>query len=114
MIALVFRYEVRDSEEFERVYGPEGEWAQFFRAGRGYIGIIPSAAASRRTAGSLRGLARHHRLSAQDAVLIGKRQAHDLEPVFLDPLVGLDGGFELLVVPQSVALDEAVRGSLLR
>jgi heme-degrading monooxygenase HmoA len=38
VIALVFRYEVRDSEEFERVYGPEGEWAQFFRAGRGYIG----------------------------------------------------------------------------
>ena len=38
MIALVFRYEVRDVEAFERVYGPEGEWAQFFRAGRGYIG----------------------------------------------------------------------------
>jgi heme-degrading monooxygenase HmoA len=38
MIALVFRYEVRDPAEFERVYGPEGEWAQFFRAGDGYIG----------------------------------------------------------------------------
>lgn len=38
MIALVFRYEARDAEAFERAYGPEGEWAQFFRHGRGYIG----------------------------------------------------------------------------
>ena len=38
MIALVFSYEARDAEEFERVYGPEGEWARFFRRGRGYIG----------------------------------------------------------------------------
>ena len=38
MIALVFRYEVRDPEQFERVYGPEGEWAQFFRRREGFIG----------------------------------------------------------------------------
>ena len=38
MIALVFSYEVRDPEAFERAYGPEGEWAHFFRLGRGYIG----------------------------------------------------------------------------
>ena len=38
MIALVFRYEVRDPEEFERVYGPVGEWAEFFRRADGYIG----------------------------------------------------------------------------
>ena len=38
MIALVFRYEVRDGGEFERVYGPDGEWAHFFRTGSGYIG----------------------------------------------------------------------------
>jgi len=38
VIALVFRYEVRDPMQFEAVYGPEGEWAQFFREGRGYIG----------------------------------------------------------------------------
>ena len=38
MIALVFRYEVRDAEAFEQAYGPDGEWAQFFRQGRGYIG----------------------------------------------------------------------------
>ena len=38
VIALVFRYEVRDPEAFERAYGPEGEWAQFFREGRGYVG----------------------------------------------------------------------------
>ena len=38
MIALIFSYEVRDDAEFERVYGPEGEWAQFFRQGRGYVG----------------------------------------------------------------------------
>ena len=38
MIALVFSYDASDRGEFERVYGAEGEWAQFFRAGRGYIG----------------------------------------------------------------------------
>jgi heme-degrading monooxygenase HmoA len=38
LIALVFRYEVREPEEFERAYGPEGEWAEFFRRGDGYIG----------------------------------------------------------------------------
>ena len=38
MIALAFRYEARDAGEFERAYGPKGEWAQFFRQGRGYIG----------------------------------------------------------------------------
>ena len=38
MIALVFSYEVRETAEFERVYGPEGEWARFFRQGRGYVG----------------------------------------------------------------------------
>ena len=38
MIALVFSYEVREAAEFERVYGPSGEWAEFFRQGRGFIG----------------------------------------------------------------------------
>ena len=38
MIVLVFSYDVHDVEQFERVYGPEGEWARFFRSGRGYIG----------------------------------------------------------------------------
>ena len=38
MIALVFSYEVRDPAQFERVYGPDGEWAQFFRHGGGYVG----------------------------------------------------------------------------
>jgi heme-degrading monooxygenase HmoA len=38
MVALVFSYEVRDAAEFERVYGSEGDWAAFFRRGRGYIG----------------------------------------------------------------------------
>jgi heme-degrading monooxygenase HmoA len=38
MIALVFSYDVHDAAEFERVYGPEGEWAGFFRQGRGYVG----------------------------------------------------------------------------
>ncbi len=38
MLVLVFSYHTRDEEEFERVYGPEGEWAQFFRTGRGYVG----------------------------------------------------------------------------
>ena len=38
MIALVFSYEVRNAEAFERTYGPDGEWAKFFRQGRGYVG----------------------------------------------------------------------------
>jgi heme-degrading monooxygenase HmoA len=38
MLALVFSYEARDPVEFEQVYGPEGEWAAFFRAGAGYLG----------------------------------------------------------------------------
>lgn len=38
MLALVFSYEARDPDEFERVYGPEGEWAAFFRQGEGYVG----------------------------------------------------------------------------
>jgi heme-degrading monooxygenase HmoA len=38
LIALVFRYEVRDPEQFERVYGPDGDWAEFFGQGQGYIG----------------------------------------------------------------------------
>ncbi len=61
-----------------------------------------------------RGVARHHCLAAQDAVLVGKRQPHDLEPVLLDRFLGLDRRLELLVVPQPVALDEAVTDSLFR
>jgi heme-degrading monooxygenase HmoA len=38
MLVLVFSYEAREPEEFERVYGPEGEWAAFFRGGAGYVG----------------------------------------------------------------------------
>ena len=38
MIALVFSYEVREESEFERVYGPDGDWAQFFSGAAGYIG----------------------------------------------------------------------------
>ncbi len=38
MIALVFRYEVRDAAAFEDVYGADGEWAAFFRQSAGYIG----------------------------------------------------------------------------
>ena len=38
MLALVFVYEAPDPADFERVYGPDGEWAEFFRAGRGYVG----------------------------------------------------------------------------
>ena len=38
MIALVFSYDVREPAEFERVYGPNGDWSQFFAGARGYIG----------------------------------------------------------------------------
>lgn len=35
----VWEFHVRPSreQEFERVYGPEGEWVQLFRQGQGYI-----------------------------------------------------------------------------
>ena len=38
MIALVFSYEVREPQAFERAYGADGEWAQFFAGATGYIG----------------------------------------------------------------------------
>jgi heme-degrading monooxygenase HmoA len=38
LIALVFSYEVHEAQEFERVYGADGDWAEFFKHGRGYIG----------------------------------------------------------------------------
>jgi heme-degrading monooxygenase HmoA len=38
VIALVFSYEVREPEAFEHAYGADGEWAEFFRQGAGYIG----------------------------------------------------------------------------
>jgi heme-degrading monooxygenase HmoA len=38
VLALFFSYEARDPTEFERAYGPDGEWAEFFRDGDGYIG----------------------------------------------------------------------------
>jgi heme-degrading monooxygenase HmoA len=38
VIALVFRYDARNPEDFESAYGPNGEWAEFFRQGAGYIG----------------------------------------------------------------------------
>jgi len=38
VIALVFSYEVRDVAGFERAYGPDGDWAQFFAGAKGYIG----------------------------------------------------------------------------
>jgi heme-degrading monooxygenase HmoA len=38
MLALLFSYEARDPAEFERAYGPDGDWAEFFRGGAGFIG----------------------------------------------------------------------------
>jgi heme-degrading monooxygenase HmoA len=53
MFAAVFSYEVdpASSEAFEAVYGPDGEWARFFRAGDGYLGtdLWCSADGERRT-----------------------------------------------------------------
>lgn len=40
MIALVWRFEVRDAERaaFEAAYGPDGAWARLFAQGAGYEG----------------------------------------------------------------------------
>ncbi len=61
-----------------------------------------------------RGVSRHQRLAAQDAVLVGKRQPHHFEPVLFDQPLGPRRRLELLVVPQAVALDEGSGGALLR
>jgi heme-degrading monooxygenase HmoA len=38
MLVLVFAYDARDPADFERAYGPDGEWDEFFRGGTGYVG----------------------------------------------------------------------------
>jgi heme-degrading monooxygenase HmoA len=38
VIALVFAYETDDPARFEEVYGATGPWADFFRAGDGFVG----------------------------------------------------------------------------
>jgi heme-degrading monooxygenase HmoA len=40
MYRIVWAFDVRagDWAEFERIYGPEGEWAQLFRKAAGYQG----------------------------------------------------------------------------
>jgi heme-degrading monooxygenase HmoA len=38
VFCAVFSYEVAERPAFERAYGPEGTWAQFFRRGEGYLG----------------------------------------------------------------------------
>jgi heme-degrading monooxygenase HmoA len=38
MIALVFVYDVPDPTAFQEEYGADGQWAQFFRQGSGYVG----------------------------------------------------------------------------
>jgi len=40
MIAILWTYEVRPeaAAEFERAYGPSGDWAALFRRGAGYLG----------------------------------------------------------------------------
>jgi heme-degrading monooxygenase HmoA len=32
-----FRIHLRKRRAFERAYGPDGEWAKFFRRGKGYV-----------------------------------------------------------------------------
>ncbi len=38
VIVWEFRAQPGREDEFERVYGPEGDWANFFRRGEGYLG----------------------------------------------------------------------------
>ena len=40
MYVIIWQYTVRagNEEEFERVYGTDGAWVSFFRAGDGYLG----------------------------------------------------------------------------
>jgi heme-degrading monooxygenase HmoA len=38
MFVIAYSYEARDAEDFESVYGPSGEWVEFFRRGDGFVG----------------------------------------------------------------------------
>jgi len=38
MFVIAYSYEARDPEDFESVYGPNGDWSEFFRRGNGYVG----------------------------------------------------------------------------
>jgi heme-degrading monooxygenase HmoA len=40
MIAILWSYEVRPAAlvDFDRAYGPDGDWALLFRRGEGYLG----------------------------------------------------------------------------
>ena len=38
VFCAVFRYSASDRPAFERAYGPDGDWAAFFRGGIGYMG----------------------------------------------------------------------------
>jgi heme-degrading monooxygenase HmoA len=38
VFVIAYTYEARNPEDFESVYGPNGEWVEFFRRGRGYVG----------------------------------------------------------------------------
>lgn len=35
-----FRVQKSSEKEFERVYGPDGDWAGFFSSGEGYLGTV--------------------------------------------------------------------------
>lgn len=35
-----FRVQKGSEQEFERVYGAEGDWVKFFRSGEGYLGTM--------------------------------------------------------------------------
>jgi heme-degrading monooxygenase HmoA len=39
-LIIIWEFRVRRGKqrEFEKVYGPDGEWAEFFSAGKGYLG----------------------------------------------------------------------------
>jgi heme-degrading monooxygenase HmoA len=38
VIIWEFRINLRKRRAFERAYGPDGDWAKFFREGKGYLG----------------------------------------------------------------------------
>ena len=41
MYVIVWQFEVRPGceREFERAYGADGDWAQFFRTGTGFVSV---------------------------------------------------------------------------
>lgn len=97
MIALVWRFEVRDAERaaFEAAYGPDGAWARLFARGEGFRGtqLLRGEDGAYLTIDSWRDRA------AFDAFLGAHRDAYEALDLETEPLTRCEtriGDFEVI------------------